>query len=74
MRGAIVTVVDGGLLLHQRPVTRAGAMVLIVDVGPRGVGLAVDLVADVRALRTDEGYRELDVRAAVSRVITTTEE
>lgn len=74
VRGAIVTVVDGGALLHGTPVVRAGAMVLIVDRGRRGVGLAVDRVADVRALRDDEGYQQLDVRALVSRAVSITEE
>lgn len=74
VRGAIVTVVDGGALLHGTPVARAGAMALIVDRGRRGVGLAVDRVADVRALREDEGYQQLDVRALVARAVSITEE
>jgi hypothetical protein len=49
-------------------------MVLVVDVGARGVGLAVERVADVRALRTEEGYTELDVRYIVTRVVAISED
>lgn len=74
-RGTLVTVLDAGALLHgSAPDSRQPAMLLLVDIGPRGVGLAVDRVADVRALRTDEGYTELDVRELCARVIAFTEE
>jgi purine-binding chemotaxis protein CheW len=74
-RGAIVTVLDAGALLHDAPRDpHAPAMLLLVDVGPRGVGLAVERVADVRALRPDEGYTELDVRDLCARVVVITEE
>jgi hypothetical protein len=49
-------------------------MVLIVDAGPRGIGLAVERVADVRALPADEGYAELDVREMVNRVVVISED
>jgi hypothetical protein len=49
-------------------------MLLIVDVGVRGVGLAVERVADVRALRSEEGYTELDVRELVTRVVAVSED
>lgn len=79
VRGRIVTVVDGGALLHATTVAAgadrgAHAMVLIVDCGARGVGLAVERVADVRALRVDEGYQQLDVRALVRDAVVITEE
>lgn len=76
VRGSIVTVLDAGALLHDRPLAAdgKGAMVMVVDFGPRGVGLVVERVADVRAVRIDEGYQELDVRAAVARVVRITEE
>lgn len=74
LRGAIVTVIDAGAMLHRRPVERTGAMVLVVDLGPRGVGLAVECVTDVRIVRTDEEYRTLDVRDAVARMISPIEE
>jgi hypothetical protein len=48
-------------------------MILIVDAGIRGVGLAVERVADVRALRFEEGYTELDVRELVARVVAISE-
>lgn len=74
LRGSIVTVADGGVLLRGRGVAGDRTMVLIVDVGVRGVGLAVDRVADVRALRADEGYQQLDVREVVARAVTILEE
>lgn len=74
VRGAIITVFDAGELLHQRPLERRDSIVLVVDHGQNGVGLAVERVADVRALRADEGYQSLDVRRVVARVISITEE
>lgn len=74
VRGAIITVFDAGELLHERRVERRDSIVLVVDHGQNGVGLAVERVADVRALRVDEGYQSLDVRRVVARVISITEE
>lgn len=76
VRGKVVTVLDAGALLHgTMPGDRgAHAMALIVDCGARGVGLAVERVADVRALRADEGYQQLDVRALVRAAVVLTEE
>lgn len=68
VRGTIVTVVDAGLYLHGRASNERGS-VMLVDMGPRTIGLLVDAVADVRAVRPNEGYQTLDVRAAVARVI-----
>lgn len=81
VRGKIVTVVDAGALLHGALLHGARldgdgthAMALIVDCGARGVGLAVERVADVRSLRADEGYSQLDVRALVRDAVVITEE
>ena len=74
VRGSIVTVVNAGALLHPGDEARPLAMVLVVDAGIRGVGLAVERVADVRALRLDEGYNELDVRELVTRVVAISED
>lgn len=89
VRGKIVTVFDCGALLHaasphgrsahgaaaSRSRSRgAHTMALIVDCGARGVGLVVERVADVRALRVDEGYQRLDVRALVREAVVITEE
>lgn len=73
VRGAVVTVVDGGVVLHGTPAEPTGA-ILVVDLGPRGVGLAVDRVADVRGIREDEEYTRLDVRALAARFVTITED
>ncbi len=74
LRGEIVTVLDAGGILHGCSIQRDGAMLLVVDWGSRGVGLAVERVADVRALRSDEGYQYLDLRATVARFISITED
>jgi len=80
VRGRIVTVLDAGALLHGAATTTrvtaatSHAMALIVDCGAHGVGLAVERVADVRALRSDEGYQQLDVRALVRAAVVLSEE
>lgn len=74
VRGSIVTVVNAAASLHPNAAARPMSMVLVVDVGARGVGLAVERVADVRALRADEGYTELDVRDIVTRVVAISED
>jgi len=74
IRGSIVTVVNAAAVLHPGDAARKLSMVLVVDVGVRGVGLAVERVADVRALRPEEGYTELDVREVVERVVAISED
>lgn len=74
VRGSIVTVVNAAAVLHPNDGARPHTMVLVVDVGARGVGLAVERVADVRALRAEEGYTELDVRDIVTRVVAISED
>lgn len=74
VRGTIVTVVNAAAVLHPADSARPLSMVLVVDAGARGVGLAVERVADVRRLREEEGYKELDVRELVARVVAITED
>ncbi len=74
VRGSIVTVVNAAAVLHSGDLARPLTMVLVVDAGVRGVGLAVERVADVRALRIEEGYTELDVREIVTRVVAISED
>ena len=74
VRGSIITVVNAAALLHPGDASRSLSMVLIVDAGSRGVGLAAERVADVRALREDEGYTELDVREVVTRAVAISED
>ena len=71
VRGSIVTVVNAAAVLHPGDAQRKQRMVLVVDVGDRGVGIAVERVADVRALREEEGYAAIDVRQIVRRVVDT---
>ncbi|HSU97951.1 MAG TPA: chemotaxis protein CheW [Gemmatimonadaceae bacterium] len=74
VRGGIVTVVNAGAVLHPDAGGVPLRMVLIADVGTRGVGLAVERVADVRVLRPEEGYTELDVRDVATRVVAISED
>lgn len=74
VRGTIVTIVNAAAVLHPADAARPLSMVLIVDAGVRGVGLAVERVADVRTLRVEEGYTELDVREVVTRVVAISED
>lgn len=74
LRGSVVTVVDGSMLLRGVPCDRRTAAVLLVDVGPRGVGFAIDAVSDVRPLRPNEEYSPVDVRAAVARAVIISED
>lgn len=74
VRGSIVTVVNAAAVLHPGDLARPLTMVLVIDAGVRGVGLAVERVADVRALRLEEGYTELDVREVVTRVVAISED
>ena len=69
VRGSIITVVNAAAALHPETPSRAQRMVLLVDAGVRGVGMSVERVADVRALREEEGYTEIDVRELVTRVV-----
>ncbi len=73
LRGQVVTLVDAGVVLHGKQ-SRGPTMALLVDVGVRGVGLAVERVVDVRSLRSEEGYVQLDVRDLVSGVVSIEEE
>ena len=74
IRGSIVTVVNAGAVLHPGDAVAPLRMVLVADVGVRGVGLAVERVADVRALRLEEGYTELDVRDVAMHVVAISED
>lgn len=70
VRGGIVTVLDAGVYLHGAPLSRTGSVLLVEHVeSGRVAGVVVDAVADVRAVRDDEEYGWLDVRAIVARVI-----
>jgi purine-binding chemotaxis protein CheW len=73
VRGTIVTVIDAGAYLHGRHCEGEG-MVMLVDMGRGAAGLLVSAVANVRSIRDDEGYEQLDVRALVAGVVITTED
>jgi purine-binding chemotaxis protein CheW len=53
LRGTIVTVIDGGIVLGKSPCSRAGLILLVAD-GERLIGLAVDDVRDVHDVPIDQ--------------------
>ena len=73
MRGTIITVVDGGIFLHDVPCDRQSGSVLLIDMGARPVGLLVDRVLDIRQVRSGDDYHPLDLRDVASRVVAISE-
>jgi purine-binding chemotaxis protein CheW len=70
LRGTIVTVLDGGLVLGRAAFRRAEGLVLIVEVQERWVGLGVDDVRDIKDVPLDTfrppGNHNVPVVAAVT--------
>ncbi|HEY1953035.1 MAG TPA: chemotaxis protein CheW [Gemmatimonadaceae bacterium] len=54
LRGTIVTVIDGGTALGNRPYGRAEGLVLLVDHLDRWVGIGVDDVRDIQDVPIDQ--------------------
>ncbi len=83
VRGAVVTVLDLGVILHGVRAVTAASVVLIEN-GARLVGFAVDAVRDVRALdpdadalsndRNGSGIVSLDATALCARYLISAEE
>lgn len=84
VRGAVVTVLDLGVILHGLRAVTAASVVLIEN-GARLVGFAVDAVRDVRALdpdaetvfdgeRNGSGIVSLDATALCARYLISAEE
>lgn len=53
LRGSIVTVLDLGRRLERTAATREDGSIILVDVGTKLVGIAVDEVMDVRPMTDD---------------------
>ena len=53
LRGTVVTVIDLGLRLGGAPADRADGSIVLVEHGPRLVGLAVDELRDVHRFEPD---------------------
>jgi len=71
VRGSIVTVIDLGAQLEGSSSAREKASVMLVEYGPKLVGVAVDEVLDVRRttdVELDEGGTEMPADAAVRAV------
>jgi chemotaxis signal transduction protein len=74
IRGTIVTLIDGGIWLHGVPCDRERGSIILVDMGTRPVGVLVDEIADIRALRDETLYEPLDLRAALASVVAISED
>jgi purine-binding chemotaxis protein CheW len=54
LRGTIVTVIDGGVVLGKPPCARTGGLVLLADYQDRLIGVAVDDVRDIHDVPIDQ--------------------
>ena len=54
LRGTIVTVIDGGVVLGRPPCARTGGLVLLADYQDRLIGVAVDDVRDIHDVPIDQ--------------------
>jgi purine-binding chemotaxis protein CheW len=54
LRGTIVTVIDGGIVLGKPPCARANGLILLVDYFERLVGIGVDDVRDIHDVPIDQ--------------------
>ncbi|HEY8851840.1 MAG TPA: chemotaxis protein CheW [Gemmatimonadaceae bacterium] len=54
LRGTIVTVIDGGVVLGKPPCARTGGLILLADYQERLIGVAVDDVRDIHDVPIDQ--------------------
>ena len=54
LRGTIVTVVDGGVLLGMSPYVRESGLILLADYVERWIGIGVDDVRDIQDVPIDQ--------------------
>jgi purine-binding chemotaxis protein CheW len=54
LRGTIVTVLDGGLVLGKRAYVQTGGLLLLVDYQERWIGIGVDDVRDIQDVPMDQ--------------------
>jgi purine-binding chemotaxis protein CheW len=54
LRGTIVTVIDGGVVLGKRPCARTSGLILLADYFDRLVGVGVDDVRDIHDVPIDQ--------------------
>lgn len=70
LRGTIVTIIDGGVVLGRRPFKRAEGLILVVDYLERWIGIGVDDVRDIQDVPIDQfgtvGETEIPVPGAVT--------
>lgn len=53
LRGTIVTVIDGGVVLGKQGYTRATGLILLADYNERWIGIGVDDVRDIQDVPID---------------------
>jgi len=69
LRGTIVTVLDLGARVVNKPCNRDGGSILLVPYRDRLVGIGVDEVRDLQSVRAEELDREGDLTAFDSGII-----
>ncbi len=73
LRGTIVTVIDGGVVLGKPPCKRAEGLILLIDYLERWAGIGVDDVRDIQDVPIDQfasaNETESRVAAAVTGVV-----
>ena len=70
LRGTIVTVLDGGVLLANEPCVKGGGLTLLVDVGGKLVGLGVDDVRDIHDVPIPAFFEASDDEIAGTQCVT----
>jgi chemotaxis signal transduction protein len=72
LRGTIVTVIDGGVVLGKPPSVRTSGLILLADYFERLVGVAVDDVRDIHDVPIDQ-FASADAPEAIAEGIVTGE-
>jgi purine-binding chemotaxis protein CheW len=70
LRGTIVTVIDGGVVLGKPPCARSGGLILLADYFDRLVGVAVDDVRDIHDVPIDQ-FASADATQSIGEGIVT---
>jgi purine-binding chemotaxis protein CheW len=63
LRGTIVTVIDGGVVLGKQGYTRSAGLILLADYKERWIGIGVDDVRDIQDVPIDR-FSEADAAEA----------
>ena len=70
LRGTIVTVIDGGVVLGKLPCKRAEGLILLVDYHERWAGIGVDDVRDIQDVPIDQFAGANETESPVATAVT----